>query len=291
MSGVVMAYGDLGDRNEVFRPGSLVREPQAWLNVLHDPKAVVGWEGGGGVTFTDTAEALTVRAELPRIPAADLALEGIRAGTLNGLSVEFEALAEHRQRQTGTRVLERARFYGAGIVEAPSYGLSRLEARQRTGPRLAGLVQLEVRVSCSCRDGTDAVRMKRDAFDGALREAEAGRREVTAFMSGRFDRPVARLGSSMRVQKTRNALRVEVDRLPDTREVAEFVETVQTGGRFTVRPYFQDRLSDITREGTTAVVRRADLRGFEIAAITGPTFGLVEVELGREREGRRRRWL
>ena len=38
--------------------------------------------------------------------AGDHALTGIRDGTRAGLSVEFEALAESREAQTGVRVVE-----------------------------------------------------------------------------------------------------------------------------------------------------------------------------------------
>ena len=293
VAGVVMRYGDLGDRNEKFAPGSLIRQPDAWLNVLHDPKAVIGWEGSN-VVFEDRAEALTVRAELPRIPAADLALDGIRSGKLNGLSVEFESIREHRENQTGTRVLESARFFGAGLVAAPSYGLSRLETRQRTGPSVAGRIRLNTRLACSCRDGCDATKLQPRSMDAALAEAKAGDRNVTAFMTGRYDRPLGRVGDGLTVTRTGNRLNVRLDALPDTTDVQDWLKTVEGGGQFTIRPYFPARTSDILKQGTTAVVRRADLRGFEIAAITGATFGLAFVTVGRDDdqpERRTRRWL
>ena len=294
VAGVVMAYNSIGDRNEKFAPGSLIRQPDAWLNVGHDPLAVVGWQGAG-VVFEDRADVLAVRAELPRIPAADLALDGIRSGKLNGLSVEFESIREHRENQTGTRVLESARFYGAGIVEAPSYGLSRLETRQRTGPSISGRVRLNTRLACSCRDGCDATKLATDSMDKALAEAATGDREITAFMTGRYDRPLGRVGDGLSVTRTGNLLTVKLDTLPDTTDVQDWLKTVEGGGQFTIRPYFPARSSDILKQGTTAVVRRADLRGFEIAAMTGPTFGLALIAVGRDRddetERRTRRWL
>ena len=46
-----------------------------WLDLDHDQTRVVAWLGAG-LTFENTPAALTMRATLPRIPAADLALVG-----------------------------------------------------------------------------------------------------------------------------------------------------------------------------------------------------------------------
>ncbi len=287
LAGVVMRYGEIGDRNERFLSGAFTREGTPWLNLEHDPLRVVAWEGAG-LEFRDTPEALTLRAELPRIPAADVALEGVRSGARTGLSVEFRAIRERREPQTGTRVLEAATLAGVGIVERPSYGGSRLETRQRTQPGVAGAVGLGTRLACQCRDGCDAVNIAVDAFDIALREVERDARLIPLFFSGSFDRPLARVGEGMTLRRRGDQLEILTDGLPDTADVRDFLETVQAGGAYQFRPYFPDRSSEIAKEGTTARVVRGDLRGIEIAPISGPTEGLQEINIGRRRRRSRR---
>ena len=293
IAGTVMAYGELSPTHrERFLPGSLIRSGHVWLDLEHDQRAVVTWEGAG-LEFAETAEALTMRAAIPRTVPGDMALQGVRDGTRAGLSVEFEALHESREAQTGVRVIERARLAGVGLVERPSYEGSRVELRQRTGPTVSGRVALGARLSCQCRTDCDAVRINPQAFDRALREAEAGEREIVAFLSGRFDTPLARLGEGLWLTRSGRQLRVELDGLPEGEAVAEFLESVRNGVAFQARPYWPDRSSDVERVGATSVVSRADLRGIELAPITGPTFGLQRIEVGEQRRRRRGRrlWL
>ena len=134
ISGVVMPYGErAGDRPERFEPGSLMRAGDTWLDLDHDPLQVVAWEGAG-LIFEETDDALLMRATLPRIPAAELALDGVRSGKRSGLSVEFRSLAERRD--AGERVIERATLRGVGLVRSASY----------TGARVTELRSRRVRV-------------------------------------------------------------------------------------------------------------------------------------------------
>ena len=82
-----------------------------------------------GWSWRDEGGSLELTAELPPIPAADRALDDIRTGRANGLSVEFRALKVSRV--DGVRVIEDAVLEGVGIVRAPSYQGSRVEARDR----------------------------------------------------------------------------------------------------------------------------------------------------------------
>lgn len=301
LSGTVLTYGEVSpSHRERFLPGALVREGHVWLDLEHDPTRVVAWEGAG-LTFDDTPQALTMRAELPRIPAADLALEGVRDGTRSGLSVEFRATRERREAQTGVRVVEKARLAGVGLVSRPSYPGSRVEARQRTLEGVSGRVALGERIACQCRDGCDAVNISVDAFDQALRLVEQDARLLPLFFSGRFDRPLARAGDGLTVRRVGRQLEIVADGLPDTADARDFLETVGAGGTFQMRPYFPDRSSEIVKEGTTAMVRKADLRGIEIASVAGPTEGIQPLSLGAlvdadlddvlGRRNRRRVWL
>lgn len=129
LSGIVMRYGDVSpSHQERFEPGALRLAEAVHLDLHHDAERAVAWHPGGGLTLDNGKDALTMRAELPPLPAADRALAEVRAGSANGLSVEFTAISE---RQDGDiRVIEDAILSGVGIVRSPSYSASEVEARR-----------------------------------------------------------------------------------------------------------------------------------------------------------------
>ena len=277
---------------ERFEPiaGGVEIAPSAWLNLDHKPREVVAWRGAG-LEVRETDKGLEVEAVAPETPAGEAALSGIRDGTRAGLSVEFRSVQERREGQTGTRILEAFQVAGFGIVRAASYPGTEVEVRQRTGPGVTGTVALGEDLSCRCRTGCDAIRIEPRALDAALAEAEAGDRVITAFMSGNFEAPLARIGSGLTVTRTGNELAIAIDGLPASAAAAEFLEAQSVGGLFTFRPYFPNDTSTFTKRGTTAIFSRADLRGIEIAPITGPRRGLREVEVRHKHKTRRRIWL
>lgn len=290
LAGTVMTYGEVSpSHRERFLPGSLRREDDTWLDLDHDPTRVVVWEGAG-LEFEDTETELRLRAELPNTPAADIALDGIRTGRRRGLSVEFDAHREHREAQTGVRVIEDSLLRGIGLVPRPSYpGSAVTEVRRRpSGERIRGRVNLGRKLACRCRKNCTHVKIDRRALDRALAEAEAGDREITVFFSGQFGQPVASTGAGLLLRRRGDVLDVEVDGLPDTSTVRDFLEG-QERAFYTLRPYFPDDQSEFEVDGTTAIFSQADLRAIEIAAVTGPTDGLEPVTV-RRRE-RRRVWL
>ena len=277
---------------ERFEPiaGGVEIAPSAWLNLDHKPREVVAWRGAG-LEVRETDKGLEVEAVAPETPAGEAALSGIRDGTRAGLSVEFRSVQERREGQTGTRILEAFQVAGFGIVSAASYPGTEVEVRQRTGPGVFGTVALGEDLSCRCRTGCDAIRIEPTALDAALAEAEAGTRVVTAFIGGHFEAPLARIGSGLTVTRTRNELAIAIDGLPASAAAAEFLEAQSAGALYTFRPYFPNDTSTFTKRGTTAIFSRADLRGIEIAPITGPRRGLREVEVRHKHKTRRRIWL
>ena len=135
ISGTVMHYGQVSpSHRERFEPGSFRMAIAVHLDLNHDRERVIAWHPEGGLELTDRGEALELSAELPTIPAADRALEEIRTGQTNGLSVEFRAIKESRV--NGVRVIEEAELSGIGLVSKPSYEGSRVEARTRKHGRL-----------------------------------------------------------------------------------------------------------------------------------------------------------
>ena len=206
VAGAVMRWGEISpSHRERFLPGSLQLSGDVWLDIDHDPRAIVAYQGGG-LTFTETEGALELRAEVPRTVPGEEALNGVRDGSRAGLSVEFKSLKEHREAQTGIRVIESARLAGVGLVARPSYVGSQVELRQRTGPAVTGQVALGRRIACQCRDGCDAVEIMPAAFDAALAEVADGAREIPVFFSGNFDTPLARVGNGLTVERQGNQL-------------------------------------------------------------------------------------
>ena len=130
VSGVVLRYGEVSpSHKERFAPGSLRMAGAVHFDLHHDRERAIAYTPGGGLELADGDAALELTAELPPIPAADRALDEIRTGKANGLSVEFRAVKESRV--GGVRVIEEAELSGIGLVARPSYTGSRIEARSR----------------------------------------------------------------------------------------------------------------------------------------------------------------
>ena len=133
LSGAGIVYGDvarIGSRAERFLPGALGADVGALdviLNTAHDRGRPLARTGGGGLTLTDTAESLTLRAELPETREATDTLALVEAGVLRGISLEFQAISERMEGPT--RVLVRAKLLGLAIVDRPAYPASTVEAR------------------------------------------------------------------------------------------------------------------------------------------------------------------
>ena len=153
LSGPAMRYGEISpSHGERFEPRAFDLDDRTrWLDLRHDPDKVLAWTGGGGLTLTDGTQALEVRADLPEIPAADRALDDVRAGRLNGFSVEFNALAERRENEI--RVVERAELVGNGVVAAPSYPGSTAEIRRKLQSGFKSLVPYGKVLECKCQRG------------------------------------------------------------------------------------------------------------------------------------------
>ena len=111
LTGTVIRYGEVSpSHKERFAPGSIRMAGAVHLDLNHDRERVVAYHPGGGLELSSGVRTLELVAELPPIPAADRALEEIRAGKVTGLSVEFRALKESRV--DGVRVIEEAGIVG-----------------------------------------------------------------------------------------------------------------------------------------------------------------------------------
>lgn len=245
LSGTVLRYGDVSpSHRERFEPGSLRLAESVHLDLYHDPERAVAWHPGGGLTLDNGRGALTMRAELPPIPAADRALDEIRAGWVNGLSVEFRAVKERRD--AGLRVIESAELRGIGIVRSPSYGDSRVEARRRSGRTMRARIPVDTEVACECvGEGCNRARLLGEAVDDMWTEAfsEATPQIVTAYLEN-YSGPLASTSRGT----LRGAIRgagfegrqptVEID-IPDSQVGRDLIDAWEASGLI-VRPFIAD---------------------------------------------------
>ena len=275
ISGVAMPYGQLSPTHrERFLPGSLRPVGDVWLDYGHDVERVLTHRGDG-LELNDTPDALRFEARLPRTPLADRALNEVQSGARRGVSVEFTSKSEHREPQTGVRVVEDALLHGIGLVPRPSYPSARVETRQAA--TMEGVFRLAADVLCRCRDGCDSVFFEPNSLDTALAQAARGEREINLFLSGKYNEPLASVGRGLELTRDGNELQVRAT-LPETQAVADFLKA-RLNGFFALRLWVP-REAPFEKQGTRAIYGPdSDLRGIEIAAIAGRTDGYKEVDI------------
>ena len=150
LEGPALVYGDTSpSHRERFERGAFDLDGTTrWLDYRHRREVALAWTNGGGLTISNTPQALMVRAELPAIPAADRTLEELRSGKLTGLSIEFRPLKERRE--GNIRVVEKAELRGIGVVGSPSYPQSTVEVRARSGRTMRATVPSGKTLACKC---------------------------------------------------------------------------------------------------------------------------------------------
>ena len=266
LSGTVMRYGDISaSHRERFEPGSLRIAESVHLDLHHDPERAIAWHPGGGLTLANSRDMLTMRAELPPIPAADKAIAEIKAGRANGLSVEFRAVKESRI--DGIRVIEDAILSGIGIVKSPSYDGARVEARRRSGRTMRATIPAGRSVECRC-SGAECkfAKMAKEgmeqAFDRAFKQFE---REVIAGF-GSYDMPLASASSgTLRGRILGNGDgEVEIDLPADSVGAATLAAHEAAG--VIVRPHIDAAAAESTVEGGTRIYETMPIRAFLVSA-------------------------
>ena len=121
LSGTALRYGDvarIGGQREKFLPGSFpdVERADILLNRQHLRERPLARSNGGGLTVSDSPQALSIRAELPQTADSNETLELVKRGVLRGLSIEFEAL--RASQENGTRVVALAKLYAVAVVDS-----------------------------------------------------------------------------------------------------------------------------------------------------------------------------
>ena len=285
LSGTVLTFGEISpSHRERFAPGSIRLGAAVSLNLYHDRERAVAFLPGGGLEVRLEADAVRMVAELPPIPAADRALQEVRTGRTKGLSLEFRCIEDRRE--SGLRVIEAAELHGIGLVRAPSYGGSRVEARQRSGRTLRQVIPSGRRLGCQC-SGADCDSAEFDPFgiqEMMTRAFEDVEGEILA-VRGSYGTPLAsKSRGSVRGRMDGDDAVVEVDLPvgPDGEGVLRDIGNV--GGAVLVRPFLHRASESTIREdraegnGRTRVYTRPILRSLVVGA-TDETTGWPAPEL------------
>ena len=294
LSGVAIRYGDTATLpwgEERIAAAAFAPIGDVILNASHDRSSPLARTGGGGLELVDTAESLTIRAELPATRAADDVLELVRRGVMRGLSVEFRAVAERME--GGARVIERARLSGIGVVDTPAYPESEVEARRRGARRtwVRGGILYGVEAHCECLTGDCSRVLFRPK---ALGPAEGG--DVLA-LTGRASEAVgsSRAGT-LTLRNTDDALEWDLDRAGrDTAAGQTLRDLAQAKVPVYARPLLDDDASTFTEAGKVRTYSKAVVRALLLKPIAGdPSLrdGWRPITIDGETVKRRRRvWL
>ena len=258
LTGTVMAYGD-----EALIPG-IGRERFAafafdrWLrsgadtlvNVMHEPDLIVASTRRGDLALHDGPGELRMVAELPAGDAYNSVLSLVGDGLATGLSVEFRAIEERRT--ADSRTIMEATLPALGIVDEPAYQESGVEIRAR-GRGLSGEFRYNTPKVTSDRGRRRKRRVSSRAFswqlerfaevqeelqesiakaiEGGAADAVRDRAREVQLLAGRsYDAPLASLRTgTLKLENTDQALRFEVERLPDTTYAADLRAAMDAG--------------------------------------------------------------
>ena len=303
--GPAMVYGDIDrERRERFEAGAFKLNADDGrtrvLNLRHNQLQAVAWTGGGGLTLTDTPQALQVRAEVPDTPAGNTALRDVHAGLLNGLSVEFRAFKERRE--GGFRVVSDADLAGLGLVRIPGYKQSKVEIRQRSGLTLSSVIPSGTELACECSpEGCTYARFGQQVLEAATVEVFGQREREVLAVFGDYKSPLAAVGrGSVRGDMSDRGLDLEID-LPDSPAGQALLQAHEDVG-VVVRPFLDaaESVGEVVERGARRTMDYSSIgiRAFIVSA-TDKREGWPEPEIvdSGERsalvvpERRRRIWL
>lgn len=292
LEGTAIRYGDIATfpwGKEAIKAGAFAPLGDVILNRQHDRKAPLARTGGGGLTLTDSPEALSVRADLPAgVAAADEALVLVRNKILRGLSIEFFPEAE---RQSGDlRIIEKAKLIGVAVVDDPQYPDSEVSARAESrarGWRLRARIPYRKKLACKCigrKCAADAVNFKKGTFKETLEDEGA---EVLAVM-GDYSKAIAsRKRGTLRLVDGEEGLDIFIDDLGATAAADDLV-AMNENVPILARPILAD---DVFEEaGGVAVYSGARLRGITIGA-TDAADGWAPARVEAPKKRRARVWL
>ena len=140
VEGVVMPYGTtariMGAFDESVEAGAF-KFDDVVLNRMHVREDLIARTGGGGLTLTDSASTLTLRADIPKY-REDIR-DQVNRRILRGLSVEMRVTAEDWP-SPDRRIVKAAELLGIGLVDRAAYGEATAQLAKRAAD--GGLVEV-----------------------------------------------------------------------------------------------------------------------------------------------------
>ena len=260
LQGTVITYGEIGVGDygpERFTPGSLEVNPDIILNVQHDRGRPIA-RTPDTLQLVDSAEALTLRADVPETREGTDALVAVRMSILRGLSLEFRGAKFTMQ--GGIRTITSALVSGVGLVDRGAYEGSKVETRAIGGAGISFSIKYNSKLQCECCPTSDVVLFEPGAFDEALK---AGK-EVLA-VNGNFAGAIAsRRRGTLTTELTDEGLDVQTSIADSTagRDLIEMGKEMEILGR----PIIDYGKSDTVVVDGITHIKRAHLRGFLLGA-------------------------
>ena len=144
LSGTAVSYDDTADIfgfKESFAPGAFgnVSGVDAIANFQHMRTSPLARTKGGGLTFTDSPEALRAEIEVPDTQVGRDTVELVKKKVLRGLSIEFVPDKYELNEEKATLRHTRSKLRGVGVVDTPAFKKSRVNLRmEEVYPDLAG---------------------------------------------------------------------------------------------------------------------------------------------------------
>ena len=173
------------------------------------------------------------------------------------MSVEFKAVKTRME--NGVRIIEEAILSGVGLVKAPSYLQSqveaRKEARRRSGRTMTAKIPANKNLRCSCAGASCRfARYTQELLDEAMRETfQLFEREAIATY-GSYAKPLASASKgTMRGRSVKGGAEIEID-IPDSAAGTEMLAAAEDAGVI-ARPFLdQDTVvsTAIPLEGANA---------------------------------------
>ena len=140
VEGVAMPYGTvariMGAFDESVDAGAF-KFGDVTLNRMHVREDLIARTDGGGLTLTDSASTLTLRADIPKY-REDIR-DQVNRRILRGFSVEMRVTAEDWP-SPDRRIVKAAELLGIGLVDRAAYGQATAQLAKRAAD--GGLVKV-----------------------------------------------------------------------------------------------------------------------------------------------------
>ena len=283
LKGAVMPYGETafipGIGLERFEPGSLVFD-DVILNVQHDRNRPIA-RTDGGLELVDDATALRMVAQIADTRDGLDALANVKNRILRGLSVEFDALDEFRDRNI--RIIKRALLNGIGLVDRPAYEGAIVHTRARGYTyKVQSQIPTKKKLACDCvkYEKGDYVYFRNSA---ALRKGAEGYKEIL-LVNRNYSKPLAsKKRGTLDLNATDEGLQITAN-IPE--ELAAPVVAQATAVPIYARPLLDESKSDMELDGDTVYFNHAEIRAI-LLGTTDRADGWNPITIERNEQQRR----